>query len=183
MRISYVSCTAGMMTTLRGEDIPELNYDCVDYICGRQRQPLNPTAQDLLTTYRSQGGSLLLSTDHFSAIDKAWAKQYLHATYHASHATHSGRIMTPRHRIFHIALEPNEEQLFTCTPEGLKPAKDAVKMATYEDMRCTAGVGWQAVLEGHTEATSRTLVYGFPLEACTDFDKIYKQSIEWILEQ
>ena len=80
---------------------------------------------------------------------------------------------TPRHRIFHIALEPNAEQLFTCTPEALKPAeKEAVKMATYEDMRCTAGVG-----------TEHTLVYGFPLEACTDFDKIYKQSIQWLLEQ
>ncbi|MBO4518738.1 MAG: hypothetical protein J5704_01720, partial [Paludibacteraceae bacterium] len=67
-------------------------------------------------------------------------------------------------------------------PEGLKPEKEAIKMATYEDMRCTAGVGWQAVSEEHPSTTSRTLVYGFPLEACTDFDKIYEQSIEWILE-
>lgn len=173
MRISYVSCTAGMIETMRNEEVPELNFSLVDVICGRNRTPLSENTMNMLEIYLGQVGKLLLSTDHFSAIDKAWAKQYLHATYHASHATHSGRIMTPRHRIFYIALEPNEEQLFTCTPEGLKPEKDAVKMATYEDMHCTAGVGMEHF----------SLVYGFPLEACTEFDKIYKQSIEWILEQ
>ena len=70
-------------------------------------------------------------------------------------------------------LEPNEEQLFTCTPEGLKPADQAVKMAEYEDMRCTAGVGFDR----------QTLVYGFPLEAATDFDAIYKRAVEWLREK
>ena len=68
-------------------------------------------------------------------------------------------------------MEPNGEQLFTCHPEGLKPENGAIKMATYEDMRCTAAVGLE-----HT-----SLVYGFPLEAVQDFEKIYKHSIEWLL--
>ena len=182
MKISYVSCTANMLETMRNEDVPEFNFSLVDFICGRNRKPLSESSMNMLEIYLGQVGSILLSTDHFSAIDKVWAKRYLHATYHASHATHSGRVTTPRHRLFQLMLEPNEEQLFTCTPEGLKPEKEAIKMATYEDMRCTAGVGWQAVSEEHPSTTSRTLVYGFPLEACTDFDKIYEQSIEWILE-
>ena len=70
-------------------------------------------------------------------------------------------------------LEPNEQQLFTASPEGLKAEKDAVKMATYEDMRCPAAVGYD----------HKTLVYGFPLEAAMDFEKIYRHSIEWLLEK
>jgi hypothetical protein len=69
-------------------------------------------------------------------------------------------------------LEPNEEQLFTPSPEGLKAENGAVKTASYEDMRCPAAVGFE----------HKTLVYGFPLEAVQDFDKIYKHSVEWLLE-
>ncbi len=174
MKISYVSCTAGMLPDMRNEDAPEFDFSLIDFICGRNKQPLSEMAQSMLEIYLNDAGKLLLSTDHFSAIEPDFAKQFLHATYYAAQATHSGRIRTPRHRIFTIALEPNTEQLFTCTPEALKPAGEgSVKMATYEDMRCTAGVG-----TGH-----QILVYGFPLETCTDFDKIYRHSIEWILEQ
>ena len=169
MKISYVSCTAGMLDNEQGTMD---QYQLVDVVCGRNRQPLTANVKAIIANYLEQGGKLLLSTDHFSAIEPSWAKQYLHASFHAAQATHSGRIRTPRHRLFHIALEPNDEQLFTCTPEALKSVGEAVKMATYEEMRCPAAVG-----------TGHTLVYGFPLEACTDFDKIYRQSIEWILEQ
>ena len=68
-------------------------------------------------------------------------------------------------------MTPNEEQLFTCTPEGLMPEKEAVKTATYMDMRVPAAVGYK----------KKTLTYGFPLEAAQDFDRIYRHAIEWIL--
>ena len=56
-----------------------------------------------------------------------------------------------------------------------KPAdNEAVKMATYEDMRCGAAVGYRG-------QKSKSLVYGFPLEAVQDFEKIYKHSIEWLI--
>lgn len=163
MRISYMSCTAGMAQM-------DSSYTFVDYVCGRQRKPLQGNACAQIATYLDKGGRLLLSTDHFSAIDPTWAKQYLQTSYYASHATRSGRISSPRHRLYQLVLEPNEEQIFTCTPEGLQPEKGALRMATYEDMRCTAAVG-----------SVKTLVYAFPLEACSDFDKIYRHSIEWLL--
>ena len=84
----------------------------------------------------------------------------------------TGENSTVRHRLYQLVMEPNEEQLFTCSPEGLKAEPDAVKMATYEDMRCTAAVGWN----------HRTLVYGFPLEAVMEFEKIYRHALEWLLE-
>lgn len=167
MRISYTSATAGMSAI-------DSTYTFVDVICGRNRQPLSETLKTSLADYISNGGKVLLSTDHFSAIDQDWAKTNLHATFHAPHATRNGRISTPRRRLFQLQLEPNEEQIFTCTPEALKPfGDDAKRMAEYQDMRCPAAIGWK----------TSTLVYAFPLEAIQDFDKIYKHSIEWLLEK
>ena len=170
MRISYVSCTEGMLSNFQSQIS---NFKLIDFICGRQREPLKAESRQVLGTYLDAGGRLLLSTDHLSAIDQTWAKQYLHATYHAAQATRSGRVTSPRHRIYQLMLEPNAEQLFTCHPEGLKATEGAVRMATYEDMRCPAAVGYE----------HKTLVYGFPLEAVMDFDKIYKHAIEWLLER
>ena len=116
---------------------------------------------------------MLLSTDHFDAIDPTWAKRYLHAGYYASHATRSGKVQlrykdAPK-RPFTVLLSPNDSQLFTDNAEGLK-AEQATIWATYLDMRVPAAV-----------ATPLTLVFGFPLEATTDFDNIYRKSIEFLL--
>ena len=168
MKISYVSTTAGLMTE------PDERFKMVDYICGRQRRPLGDPQKEMLAAYLAKGGRLLLSTDHFSAIDPNWAVQNLHASFYAARATRSGRIVGKRH--YQLLLTPNEEQLFTCTPEGLKIAEGASVMATYRDMRCPAAVGFKG-------PKNKTLVFGFPLEAVTDFDKIYTSSIQWLNEQ
>lgn len=175
MRISYVSCTAEMIEIEmeRSEEAPEYNFQLMDIICGRQRQPISTTLASAIEIYTGQVGKVLLSTDHFSAINPTWAKQYLHAQYYAAQATRSGRIKGHKNRLYQLMLEPNAEQLFTCHPEGLKPAdKDAVRMATYEDMRVPAAVG-----------STSSLVFGFPLEAAVDFERIYRHSIEWLLKE
>lgn len=168
MKISYVSTTAGLMTE------PDERFKMVDYICGRQRQPIGEPQKAMLAAYLAKGGRLLLSTDHFSAIDPTWAVENLHASFYAARATRSGRIVGKRH--YQLLLTPNEEQLFTCTPEGLNIAEGASVMATYRDMRCPAAVGFKG-------PKNKTLVFGFPLEAVTDFDKIYTSSILWLNEQ
>ena len=169
MGISYVSCTAGMMGEVR---IQNSEFSLIDYVCGRQRDPLTDANRQWLGEYLTQGGKLLLSTDHFSAIDAQWAKRHLHASYYAAKATRSGRIVRPNHRPYRLLMEPNETQLFTCTPEALRPEDaNAARYASYEDMRCPAAVN-----------SPNTLVYGFPLESVIDFDKIYRQSIEFLLK-
>jgi hypothetical protein len=169
MGISYVSCTAGMMGEFR---IQNSAFSLVDYVCGRQREPLTDANRQWLGEYLAQGGKLLLSTDHFSAIDAQWAKRHLHASYYAAKATRSGRIVRPNHRPYRLLMEPNETQLFTCTPEALRPEDaNAARYASYEDMRCPAAV-----------SSPNTLVYGFPLESVIDFDKIYRQSIEFLMK-
>lgn len=174
MRISYVSCTAEMMEMERKTEAPEYDFQLMDIICGRQRQPISETLANAIEIYTGQVGKLLLSTDHFSAIEPKWAKQYLHAQYYAAQATHSGRVVSSRHRPYQLVLRPNAEQLFTCHPEGLKPAdNEAEKIATYADMRCPAAIGYN----------HRTLVFGFPLEATQDFESICQHALEWLMNE
>ena len=166
MGLSYVSCTAGFAQM-------DSTYAFVDVVCGRNRQPLCDTLYSQLASYLSQGGRILISSDHVDAMDQNWIKTHLHASYYAPYATHNGRISYPRHRLYQLVMEPNEEQLFTPSPQGLKPENGAVRVAEYQDMRCTAAVGYER----------KTLFYGFPLEAVMDFEKIYKHSVEWLLDK
>ena len=170
MNISFFSSTAGINHLCPS--------NCLDIVCGRQRDPLPAPLQALIGDFVSKGGKILLSTDHFSAIDPAWAKQYLHAAFYAAKATHSGRVCSPGNRRWQLMLQPNEQQLFTDAPEALKPEKDGLRMATYEDMRCPAAVGYT-----HPSSGAKTLVYGFPLEALTDFGKLYRSSVTWLLDK
>ena len=168
MGISYVSCTAGMMDVFSDQ---LSGFRLVDYICGRQKQPLTANSQAFIAKYMDNGGRLFISTDYFSAIDLIWAKRYLHASSYASHATRSGRIRMDGKRAFQLVMQPNEEQLFSCHPEGLKAEEGAVKIATYEDMRVPAAIG----------TPKKSIVFGFPIEAVRAYEKLYQQSIEWIL--
>jgi hypothetical protein len=168
MKQSYVSCTAGMMEAIR---LQPSAFSLIDIICGRQRVPFNNIKQyQTISNYLDNGGRMLLSTDHYSALDPVWAKRYLHASYYAAKATRSGRINGTRHRLYQLMLEPNEEQLFTDHPEALKPEGEATRWATYEDMRVPAAV-----------STPTTLVFGFPLETVQDFEKIYKHALQSLL--
>ena len=167
MGLTYVSCTAEMARL-------DSSFAAVDYICGRNRIPVKADYLPLLSEYLKQGGRLLLSTDHLSALDPKWTKRNLHASYYAAQATRSGKVQlryenAPK-RPFTLLLSPNDTQLFTAHPEGLKPEEGSV-WATYLDMRVPAAV-----------ATPTTLVFGFPLEATTDFDNLYRHSIEWLVQ-
>ncbi|MBR1878106.1 MAG: N-acetylmuramoyl-L-alanine amidase [Paludibacteraceae bacterium] len=168
MNISYVSCTAG------STDFPISSFDSfalIDYIAGRQRLPIDSAMQQLLSGYLEQGGRLLLSSDHLETLSNEWCKANLRCYPYASHATRSGRIAVSLQHPYRILLTPNEHQLFSATPTGLMPyGEEATRVAEYTDMRCPAAVG-----------TSQSLVFGFPLEAVTDFESIYRYSIQRLL--
>ena len=170
LKISYVSATEGMARI-------DTSYALVDIVCGRQRQPLSDRTRVQLTNYQRQGGKILLSSDHLSAVDPAWLRTTFHASYYARQATKNGRISVPGHRTYRLFTEPNEEQIFSCTPEGLNPeGLGAKRVAEYMDMRCSAAVGYKPFLGAPT-----TLLYGFPLEAVRNFESLYKYSVEWLL--
>ena len=180
MGISYCSCTAGMVEEVRSQDSV---FRIIDYICGRQKNPLTANSQELIANVLDSGGKILLSSDHFSAIDPVWAKRYLHASYYAAKATRNGKVkasdLSPF--TFHLYLTPNDTQLFTDHPEALKPEADAVRIASYEDMRVPAAVGYKSPMTNHQ--SPMTLVFGFPLETVQEFDKIYQRAIEWLMKE
>ena len=167
---SYVSCTAGMLP----QQSPISNYQLIDFICGRQRRPIDGATYGALAAYLDAGGRLLLSTDHYDAIDANWAKRYLHATYYAAKATRSGKVTTHRSPFtIRLMMEPNDVQLFTPAPQSIMPTQEAKRLASYEDMRCPAAVGYE----------HKTLVFGFPLEATQNFDANYRTALKWLLEE
>jgi len=169
MGISHVSCTEGMVEAF---GIQHSAFSLLDVVCGRNRQPLTTKTQELIAAYLDKGGRVVLSSDHLSAMDAKWLKRNLHASYYAARATRSGRLAVNGRASYRLLLRPNEEQLFTCHPEGLKPENDAAKLLTYEDMRCPAAIGYPG----------KSLVFGFPIEAVREFDNIYQRAVEWLMK-
>ena len=196
--ISYISCTAGMLNdqmTNKWYMVNDKMVNAVDFICGRNRVPMTADHCSLIADYLAQGGKLLLSTDHLSALDPAWTKRYLHATYYAAQATRSGKVQlryedAPKRPVT-VLLSPNDTQLFTPHPEGLMPApmtndQSPVIWATYMDMRVPAAVLYQSPITNDQSPITNhqspmTLVFGFPLEASTDFDNLYKHAIKSLI--
>ena len=171
-RISYVSATSSMAQI-------DSTYKLVDIVCGRQRTPLDSTLQQQVTDYLAKNGRILISAERLSALDTAWSHSYLHFSPRATHATRSGRIVCAHHKvIYQVELEPNDRQLFCASPEAIQPfGANAKRIAHYEDMRYDAAIGWRS-----EDEQSRTLVWAFPLEATSDFDRIYHYSIRWLLQ-
>ena len=172
-RISYCSATRELAQL-------DSTYSAVDVVCGRQRQPLDTILQQQLSDYLSKNGRLLISSEKISALDTAWLHATLHCTPQAKHATKSGRIVCAHHKVvYQLELEPNDRQLFCASPEAIKPyGEGAKRIAHYQDMRCDAAIGWQ-----NEETNARTLVWSFPLEATSDFDRIYQYSVKWLLDE
>ena len=179
MNISYVSATAAYAA-------PDSSFAFVDYICGRNRKPLPPHICHALTRYLSKGGRLLVSADHWDAVDSEWMRKTLHASYYAAHATRSGKVLVTSPiagRPAHITIltSPNEEQLFTCTPQGLRAeGEGSFRAAEYTDMRCPAAIGYAS---DSAAVASRTLVFGFPIETAVEFDKLYRRSISFMMNK
>ncbi len=172
-RISYVSGTSELAQW-------DSAFNAVDIVLGRQRQPLDSTLRRRIETYLAQGGRLLLSGENMSRVDNEWLKQNLHFSPRAGHATRSGEIAAAHHKVtYQLEMQPNDRHIFCPTPEAIQPYGDgAIRIAHYVDKRCDAAVGWKS-----NDTNSRTLVWAFPLEATTDFDRIYHFSIRWLLQE
>lgn len=186
--ISYISASAAALDTLPA-------YDFVDLILGKQRASdtiaVIPTPlQNALWYYLRQGGRLLASGSYLGSgmaqpMDQVWAKNALHYTFYTPRATRSGQVLladSATAQPLHIALrtEPNSDGLFAEAPESLRPTEGARRLAIYKDMRTPAAIFWTdtTTLTGQ----ARTLVYGFPLEAATNFEEVYTYSLQRLLE-
>ncbi len=176
LNISYLSANSEAIHTL------DTSYTFVDLIAGQERPTdstsvLSDTLFHALSCYLQQGGRMLLSGSRIgSGLDARWTAAHLHYTYYAAHATRSGAIAVADSLACTLRTEPNTIGLFAASPESLRPAKDAVRIARYSDTHTPAGIVWR------NPSGTQTIVFGFPLEALTDFNALYTYSIEQLLQ-
>ncbi len=176
MGISYLSASSEAVCRI------DSAYTFVDIIAGQERPTdstsvLSDTLLQALSAYLQQGGRLLLSGSRIgSGLDARWTATHMGYTYYTSRATRSGVIQVDDTLVCTLRTEPNTDGLFSESPESLQPSKGAVRLARYQDMHTPAGI------MGNFPNHSRTISFGFPLEALTDFNALYTYSIQQLLQ-
>ena len=190
MGYSYISANAYAIDTI--EDV-----DAVDLIMGKQKltilgtdtafKSFTPELQKVVTDYLEKGGNLLVSgayiaSDMQSPEDKAFVKNQLHYTYRCNHACEQGnlvvnrRVLSPATYTFHAT--PNAEHIHTENPDCILPADGAQAVAKYADTQLNAAVAY----DGAENQKGKTLAWGFMLESTQNFNTLYKDCINWLMQ-
>jgi hypothetical protein len=190
MGYSYISANAYAIDSITG-------VDAVDIIMGKQKttvlgndtafKTFTPALQAMLTRYLSSGGRLLLSgtyiaSDMLSEAEKTFVKEQLHYTYRCDRASKRGGVVVNNRALpsgaHHFFTTPNPEVIASENPDCIHPAGEAVCVARYADTDLSAAVAY----DGTKEHKSKTLVWGFMLESTQDFNTLYKDCINWLMQ-
>ena len=190
MGYSYISANAYAIDTIA-------DVDAVDLIMGKQKltilgtdtafKSFTPELQKVVTDYLEKGGNLLVSgayiaSDMQSPEDKAFVKNQLHYTYRCNHACEQGslvvnrRVLSPGTYTFHAT--PNANCIHTENPDCILPADGAQAVAKYADTQLNAAVAY----DGRKEQKGKTLAWGFILESTQNFNTLYKDCINWLMQ-
>jgi hypothetical protein len=146
-----------------------------------------PELQKVLSHYIQSGGRVMVSgayiaSDMQSKSEKAFIKEQLHYTYRCDHASKQGgvvvnsRMLKPGRYAFDTA--PNAVRIHTENADCMFPGKGAVCVARYSDTELSAAVAY----DGISKSKGKTLCWAFMLESSKDFDNLYKNSMEWLME-
>lgn len=183
MGVSYVSSSAEAVTSLEP-------YALVDIIMGKQKSEENDTIgcipmhlRDALTHYTAMGGKVLLSgsyigSDMRHANDTAWVHNTMHYTYKTDRASRSGKInvqynVLPKRQYDYYA-EPNPHMIECEAPDGIEPKNGSRRIGRYEDTYVCAGVAYE-------DDDTRILVLPFVIESVKQFDTLYSDCINWLM--
>ena len=190
MGYSYISANAYAIDTIA-------DVDAVDLIMGKQKltilgtdtafKSFTPELQKVVTDYLEKGGNLLVSGAHIasdmqSPKDKAFIKEQLHCTYRCNHACEQGslvvnrRVLSPGTYTFHAT--PNANCIHTENPDCILPADGAQAVAKYADTQLNAAVAY----DGAENQKGKTLAWGFMLESTQNFNTLYKDCINWLMQ-
>ena len=188
---SYISANAYAIDTIVG-------YDAVDLIMGKQKttilgtdtsfQCFTPKLQTILTAYLKSKGRLLISGAHFASdmksdSEKSFAKKQLHCTYRCDHGSKNGSVRVNNRQLetgkYQFNVSPNEERIHTENPECILPTNGGIGIATYGDTNMNAAVAY----DGTKDRKGKTLCWAFMLESSKDFDTLYGNSIDWLLNK
>lgn len=190
MGYSYVSANAYAIDTIA-------EYDAVDLIMGKQKTTIlgndtafktfTPQLQHVLHHYLQAGGNLLLSgayiaSDMQSPADKQFIKKHLHYTYRCDHASKQGSIVVNRRVLspgfYQFDTSPNAQRIHTENPNCIMPAEGARVVARYDDTKLSAAVAY----DGANDNRGKTLTWAFMLESAHDFNTLYKDCINWLMQ-
>ena len=190
MGYSYISANAYAIDTIA-------DVDAVDLIMGKQKltalgndttfKTFTPELKKLLTDYLTTGGNLLVSGAHIasdmqSKEDQSFIQNQLHYTFRCDHASEQGglvvnrRVLSPAAYTFHTA--PNADCIHTENPDCILPANGAQAVAKYADTQLNAAVAY----DGTENNSGKTLAWGFMLESTKDFNTLYKDCINWLMQ-
>ena len=190
MGYSYISANAYAIDTIA-------DVDAVDLIMGKQKltilgtdtafKSFTPELQKVVTDYLEKGGNLLVSGAYIASDmqrpeDKAFVKNQLHYTYRCNHACEQGslvvnrRVLSPDTYTFHAT--PNANSIHTENPDCILPADGARAVAKYADTQLNAAVAY----DGREEQKGKTLAWGFMLESTQNFNTLYKDCINWLMQ-
>ena len=190
MGYSYISANAYAIDTIA-------DVDAVDLIMGKQKltilgtdtafKSFTPELQKVVADYLEKGGNLLVSgayiaSDMQSPEDKAFVKNQLHYTYRCNHACEQGslvvnrRVLSPATYTFHAT--PNANCIHTENPDCILPADGAQAVAKYADTQLNAAVAY----DGAENQKGKTLAWGFMLESTQNFNTLYKDCINWLMQ-
>ena len=190
MGYSYISANAYAIDTIA-------DVDAVDLIMGKQKltilgtdtafKSFTPELQKVVTDYLEKGGNLLVSgayiaSDMQSPEDKAFVKNQLHYTYRCNHACEQSslvvnrRVLSPATYTFHAT--PNANCIHTENPDCILPADGAQAVAKYADTQLNAAVAY----DGAENQKGKTLAWGFMLESTQNFNTLYKDCINWLMQ-
>ena len=190
MGYSYISANAYAIDTIT-------DCDAVDLIMGKQKTTIlgtdtafktfTPKLQKVVTDYLASEGNLLVSGAHIASDmqgkeDKAFIKEQLHYTFRCNHASQQGvvalnrKVLTPDWYIFQAT--PSAGRIHTENPDCILPAEGAQAVAKYADTQLNAAVAY----DGAEEQKGKTLAWGFMLESAHDFNTLYKDCINWLLQ-
>ena len=189
MGYSYVTTSVAALDSIAG-------YDAVDVILGKQKttvlgkdtsfhcMPAN--LRHALTNYLQAGGRLLLSgayiaSDMLSKEDKAFVKEQLHYEFRTTHASKTGKLRVERllgKGNYSFRTEPNETMLHTENADGIYPINGGIVVARFPEANVAAAIAHDATAEDG----SKTLCWSIMLESMYEFEKLYKESINWLMK-
>ena len=123
-----------------------------------------------------------IASDMQAPNDQAFVNNYLHYTYRCNHASKQGsvvvnrRLLSPGYYLFYAT--PNDKQIHTENPDCILPTNGAQAVARYADTQLNAAVAY----DGTDEQKGKTLAWTFMLESAHDFNTLYKDCINWLLQ-
>ena len=111
--------------------------------------------------------------------DKAFIKKQLHYEFRCTNAANTGKVRIERQLPkgnYTFRTEPNDTMLHTENADGIFPVEGGMVVARFPETNVAAAVGYQA------EEGAKTLCWSFMLESAYDFQKLYQESINWLMK-